>query len=77
MAFVRKKGIDHLVGIDRHEEGEEIPETMRRYRTRGTPEIAIIDQRGNIRFRKFGGFDVQVVEDYIRRLLSASVADGV
>lgn len=56
-AYLKQKGIHHLVGIDRHREGEEIPETMRRYRTRGTPEMAIIDQQGHIRLQKFGQFD--------------------
>ncbi|MES9970046.1 MAG: TlpA disulfide reductase family protein [Candidatus Thiodiazotropha sp.] len=40
--YVKKKGITHSVGIDLHLPGEEIPETMRLYRTRGTPEMAII-----------------------------------
>ncbi len=70
--FVREKGIHHLVGIDRHEKGSEIPETMKRYGTRGTPEIAIIDQAGNIRFQRFGRFEPRVVEEFIRKLLRAS-----
>ncbi len=71
-AFVREKGIDHLVGIDRHEKGSKIPETMQRYGTRGTPEMAVIDQAGNIRFQHFGGFEPGVAEEFIRKLLGES-----
>jgi hypothetical protein len=68
-SFVKEKGIHHLVGIDKHEKGERIPESMKRYRTRGTPEIAIMDKNGYIRFQKFGGFDPEPVENFIRQLL--------
>jgi thiol-disulfide isomerase/thioredoxin len=69
-SFVKEKGIHHLVGIDKHEKGERIPETMKRYRTRGTPEMAIIDKKGNIRFQKFGGFDPSPVESLVKQLLN-------
>lgn len=55
--YLKQKNIQHLVGIDRHVDGDEIPETMKRYRTRGTPEMAIIDKEGRIRFQQFGSFD--------------------
>ncbi|MCP4040984.1 MAG: TlpA family protein disulfide reductase [Gammaproteobacteria bacterium] len=71
--FLLEKGIDHLVGIDRHRSGSEIPETMKIFHTRGTPEMAIIDKQGNIRFQRFGGFDVEAAEQFIRRLLNESV----
>ncbi|MES0371709.1 MAG: TlpA family protein disulfide reductase [Mariprofundaceae bacterium] len=69
-AFVKEKGIHHLVGIDRQMKGEHLPETMKAYRTRGTPEMAIIDRQGNIRFQKFGGFDPARVEVLIQNLLN-------
>lgn len=69
-AFVKEKGIDHLVGIDRQLKGEHLPETMKAYRTRGTPEMAIIDRQGDIRFQKFGGFDPARVEVLIQTLLN-------
>jgi hypothetical protein len=68
-SFVKEKGIHHLVGIDKHRKGARIPETMRRYGTRGTPEIAIMDKNGYIRFQKFGGFNPEPVEHFIRQLL--------
>ena len=67
--YLQQKGIHHLVGIDRHQEGEVIPETMKRYRTRGTPEMVIIDQQGLIRFQRFGGFDPTEAEALIEKLL--------
>ncbi len=67
--FVRKKGMDHLVGIDRHVGDDEVPVTMRRYRTLGTPAMAILDKSGVIRFQKFGGFDIDHAENLIRKLL--------
>ena len=42
---------------------------MKRYGTRGTPEIAIMDKNGYIRFQKFGGFDPEPVEHVIRQLM--------
>ncbi len=68
--FLKERGIKRLVGVDRHRNGNEIPETMRRYRTRGTPEMAIIDKQGNIRFQFFGGFDSKPVEQFIHKLLN-------
>ena len=68
-SFVKEKGLHHLVGIDKHKKGERTPETMKRYRTRGTPEIAILDKNGHIRFQKFGSFDPGPVEHFIRQLL--------
>lgn len=68
-AFVKQNGMTHLVGVDRHKGSETIPETMRRYRTRGTPEMAIIDKNGRIRFQKFGGFKPELAEHLIDQLL--------
>lgn len=67
--FLKEKGITHPVGIDRHIDGHRIPETMRRYSTGGTPEMAIIDKRGFIRFQKLGYFEPAYGEQLIRHLL--------
>jgi len=69
-SFVKEKGIHHLVGIDVHKKGEYLPETMKRYRTRGTPEVAIIDKNGYIQFQIFGGFDPAIAENLIRKLIN-------
>jgi thiol-disulfide isomerase/thioredoxin len=68
--FIRKIKMNHPVGVDRHRNNQWMPETMRRYKTKGTPEIAIIDKKGVIRFQKFGRFDVKAARDLIRKLLA-------
>ncbi len=70
-AFVKEKGIHHLVGVDHHNSGEHLPETMKRYNTMGTPEVAIIDQNGLIRMQEFGGFNSDEAEQLIRHLLAS------
>ncbi|MBZ0165491.1 MAG: TlpA family protein disulfide reductase [Candidatus Omnitrophica bacterium] len=67
--FIKEKGIRHPVAIDRHSAGSPIPDTMRAYGTRGTPEMAIIDKAGHIRFQKFGSFDWFTAEHLIEELL--------
>jgi len=68
--FVEVWGIEHPVGIDTPgAEGGEVPETMRHYRTGGTPYVVIVDRRGLQRFRHLGGFDEQAVETFIDQLL--------
>lgn len=67
--FLKRKGIRHTVGIDLHMSGEMVPETMKLWNNRGTPEMAIVDKQGMIRFKKFGGFESQPVEALIERLL--------
>ena len=74
--FIRDKKILHPVGIDRHRDGSHVPETMRRYRTRGTPEMAIIDAAGMIRFQKFGFFEPAHGKALIRQLLAETTSHG-
>lgn len=68
--FIKEKQITHPVGVDRHIDGQRLPETMRRYKTGGTPEMAIIDKEGKIRFQKFGYFEPSFGEALIRQLLA-------
>ena len=67
--FVKNKNITHPVGNDQHVEGYHIPLTMLNYRTRGTPEIAIVDKRGIVRFQD-NIFDPQSGESIINQLLA-------
>jgi len=67
--FLKIRGINHLVGNDRLLPGQTIPETMKRYQTRGTPEVAIIDKNGIIRMQEIGFFDVKIAEKLINELL--------
>ncbi len=68
--YITDKGIHHRVGVDRHRGENPIPITMQRYRTRGTPEMAIIDKEGNIRFQYFGSFQPTPVAKLIEQLLA-------
>ncbi|MEO1544759.1 MAG: TlpA disulfide reductase family protein [Pseudomonadota bacterium] len=73
-SYISEKGITLPVGVDRHRDGQRLPETMRAYRTRGTPEMAVIDQDGEIRFQQFGFFESPPVEAMMRDLLGRSRA---
>lgn len=68
--FLKDEKIQHLVGIDRHLKGDTIPVTMRRYRTGGTPAIAILDKKGRVRFKYFGAFRKEPVETFIWELIN-------
>jgi len=70
--FIKEKGITHPVAVDKHVDGKHTPVTMTKYRTRGTPCIAIIDKQGTIRFKYFGGFKTEPVENFIGELLKES-----
>ncbi len=68
--YVKEKNITYPVGVDDHVSNQRLPETMIRYHTRGTPEMAIIDKTGKIRFQHFGSFNPDVVEKLINTLLN-------
>ncbi len=68
--FLEERKVTHAVGVDRHEFGEWMPQTMRAWKTKGTPEIAIIDKKGIIRFQKFGRFEVRPAIKLIQKLLN-------
>ena len=70
--YLKEKEITHLVGIDRHRDSKHTPETMRRYATRGTPEMVFIDKQGNIRVQHFGSFKAEEGEKLVRKLLGES-----
>jgi len=67
--FLKRKKIHHPVGVDQAMRGQRLPQTMRRYGTMGTPEMAIVDKKGIIRFQEFGGFRPARAEALIRTLL--------
>ena len=68
--YVKEKNITYPIGIDKYVSSQRLPETMIRYHTRGTPEMAIIDKNGRIRFQHFGSFNTAVVEKLIDTLLT-------
>jgi thiol-disulfide isomerase/thioredoxin len=66
--YLKKNNITHPIANDLLISGH-LPETMKKYRTRGTPEVAIIDKQGIIRFQNFGSFQPKVAENLINNLL--------
>ena len=72
--YLKEKQIDLPVGVDRHADGQRLPETMRRYRSRGTPEMAVINREGIIRFQEFGYFEPHAVEAMIQSWMTATRA---
>jgi thiol-disulfide isomerase/thioredoxin len=69
--FVEARGIKHPVGVDKYAKpGDEVPVTMNRYETGGSPHVVIVDQEGRVRFSHFGRFEVEPVEAFIQRLFN-------
>ena len=68
--YIRDKGITIPVGVDRHRGERRVPETMVRYKTRGTPEMVMIDKDGMIRFQQFGYFEPHKIEPLILAMLN-------
>jgi len=67
--FVADQRLHHPVCIDAYPHpGAETPLTMESYRAEGTPQLAIVDKVGNLRFSHFGVFDPGPVEFFINRL---------
>ena len=56
-AFLYEYRISFPVGVDRHEQGDSTPITMRRYGLRGTPSLLLIDRAGRLRAHEFGQVD--------------------
>lgn len=56
-AFVHEYRLTMPIGIDKHSNGDPIPDTMRSYDLRGTPSLILIDRLGFIRFHHFGQID--------------------
>lgn len=55
--FLSEFGIHFPAGIDRHEDGNSMPVTMRRYGLQGTPSTLVIDRAGRLRFQHLGAID--------------------
>lgn len=75
-AFLHEYRIDFPVGIDRHEGGDPLPVTMRRYQLQGTPSTVLIDHRGRIRAHAFGAIDDLVLGAQIGQLVAEKRAEA-
>jgi hypothetical protein len=56
-AFIQEHRLKFPVALDRPGKSGPIPETMERYRMRGTPSLVLIDKQGVIRKHAFGPVD--------------------
>ena len=70
--YLIDKGVTMPVGVDRHLDGDYLPETKKRYKTSGTPELVMIDRDGMIRFQQFGFFDPADAELYLESLIGST-----
>lgn len=70
--FLSEYAIGFPVGIDRHVEGDPIPETMRRYGLQGTPSTLLIDREGRLRLSAFGTLDDLVLGAHLGQLLAGA-----
>ncbi|HEX7321882.1 MAG TPA: TlpA disulfide reductase family protein [Mycobacterium sp.] len=68
--FLSEFGIGFPVGIDRHEDGNPMPMTMRRYRLEGTPSTLLIDRVGRLRFSHLGAVDDLALGALLGQLLT-------
>lgn len=68
--FLAEFRYDFPVGIDRHFGNGRIPETMKRYRLRGTPSLIIIDKQGRLNEVLFGGVEDLVLGVKLGKLVA-------
>jgi hypothetical protein len=55
--YLHENRIRYPVGVDAHEQGQDIPATMRAYAMQGTPTLVLVDRGGRIRRQHFGLVD--------------------
>lgn len=75
-AFLHEYRLKSPVGVDRAEEGTDVPVTMQRFRLRGTPSSVLIGRDGTILHQTFGVEDDIAVGARIAMALSASPAQS-
>lgn len=69
--FLHEFGVRFPVGVDRHEDGQTIPVTMRTYGLEGTPSTLLFDKRGSLVFSHLGKVDDLALGVMIGQLLAA------
>ena len=70
--FITRQKLPFAVGIDKHLEGEWMPQTMKNYDLQGTPTTLIIDREGFIQLCHLGHFDRTRLHNYLDKLLQSS-----
>lgn len=69
-AFLHEYRIDLPVGVDSASDSGPVPQTMARYRLRGTPSLVLIDRQGRLRLNAFGRPEDMLVGAAIATLLA-------
>ncbi len=69
-AFLSEFRLTFPVAVDRHEDDERIPSTMRRYDLQGTPSQVLVDRAGRVRAKTFGVVEDLALGTRIGRLLA-------
>ncbi len=72
-AFLHEYRITFPVAVDTAVAGDGIPETMRRYRLRGTPSLLLVDRAGRLRANAFGQIDDLSLGATLARLIDEPV----
>lgn len=75
-AFAHEYRLQFPIGVDRPSTDGPVPQTMRRYSFRGTPSLALIDHRGQLRMSHFGHVDDLSLGLMLGRLLHERERDG-
>ena len=76
-AFLHEYRVPFPVAIDRHEAGDPVPVTMRRYGFRGTPTLLLIDAQGGLRRHVFGHIpDLQLGAEIMALMNEADASLG-
>jgi hypothetical protein len=56
-AFIHEYRLKFPIGLDQPNAASPIPQTMERYKMRGTPSLVLIDRQGLVRKHTFGAVD--------------------
>lgn len=69
--FIKEWHLPFPVGVDRHNEKDWMPETMRAYQMQGTPTTIVIDHLGELKLQHFGHVDTEKLLVFLKELKSA------
>ena len=69
-AFLHEYRITFPVGVDMPSKDESIPQTMKRYRLRGTPSLLLIDGAGHLRQHVFGRVEDMALGAAVAQLIA-------
>ena len=68
-AYLHEFRITMPVGVDRHDDNDPTPATMKAYSMRGTPTLVLIGRDGTVRDHQFGQVDELLIGARIGQLL--------